>query len=272
MIRLVKAYSKFTCNELKRMMAYKVNVYIYIICSMFTSFINYYFWKAVYSNSDKTILGGLQYKQMVVYVFASFVATRLVMVDVSNNIYDDIVKGNIANNLIKPINYKMTLISRAIGKMIYGLLFPALPIIVSLEIYRHNIEQNYVVNIARIIAFVVSMFFSMMIYVLLDYLIGLIGFFTTYVYGLNLAKKAIISFFSGSLIPLTFFPSLMERILTLLPFSSMIYSPVIIFVKEFNNYKIKEILYRQLIWIIILFLLGEIVWKKVIKKLVVLGG
>ena len=87
-----------------------------------------------------------------------------------------------------------------------------------------------------------------------------------------MAKSALLSFLTGQLIPISLFPEAAQRIFDLLPFSSMIYTPVMIYLGKYTGTELAWALGRQLLWVILLYWLGSIIWKQVTKRLVVLGG
>ena len=87
-----------------------------------------------------------------------------------------------------------------------------------------------------------------------------------------LAKEALLSFLTGQLIPLSFFPVIVQKVFNYLPFSSMIYTPVMIYLGKYSGLELLFVLLRQAVWVIVLYLLGSLIWRKVTKRLVVLGG
>lgn len=113
---------------------------------------------------------------------------------------------------------------------------------------------------------------SFLIFVLFDFCFGMIAFFTTYIFGMLMVKDALISFLAGQLIPLSFFPEGIQRIFDFLPFSSMIYTPVMIYLGKYQGSELIFVLSRQVVWVILLYILGDLIWRKVTKRLVVLGG
>ena len=62
------------------------------------------------------------------------------------------------------------------------------------------------------------------------------------------------------------------RVFYFLPFSSMIYTPVMIYLGKYTGSTLMFMLLRQAVWVVFLYLLGSLIWKKVTKRLVVLGG
>ena len=105
-----------------------------------------------------------------------------------------------------------------------------------------------------------------------DFCVGMIAFFTSYVFGLFMVKEALMSFLTGQLIPLSFFPGVIQRIFDFLPFSSMIYAPVMIYLGKYQGTQLAWVLLRQAVWVLILYGLGTLIWNRVTKRLVVLGG
>lgn len=272
MKKFFRTYVPFTSNELKRNLAYKGAFYLFIICSLFGSFINYYLWMAIYGSSESATLGGLTQNEMIVYVFISYITSNMVMITISEAVSKDVVKGNVAMNLIKPMDYRLSLIARAVGTMIYHFIIPNIFVWIGLEVYKYFVLGEPVTHISNILLYIVSVIFSFMIYVLFDFCFGMIAFFTTYIFGLQMAKEALLCFLTGQLIPLTFFPEVVQRVFDFLPFSSMVYAPVMIYLGKFSTGKMCFVLGRQVIWIVILYALGSLIWKQVTKRLIVLGG
>ena len=113
---------------------------------------------------------------------------------------------------------------------------------------------------------------SFFIYVLFDFCFGMVAFFTTCIFGMLMAKEALLSFLTGQLIPLGFFPEAVQNVFDYLPFSSMIYTPVMIYLGKYTGSSLVFVLLRQAVWVILLYLSGSFIWKQVTKRLVVLGG
>lgn len=270
--KFFKTYVPFAANELKRQMAYKGAFYLWIFISMFGSFISYFLWMAIYGSSDSGVIGNLTKNEMVVYIFMVYVTSSIVTISISDWVSDDVVKGNVAMNLIKPIDYRMSLISMALGDMAYRLLAPGIFVWIGVEIYKVFRLGMEVVSIQTICLYVISCIMSFLIFVLFDFCFGMVAFFTTYIFGMMMAKDALLSFLTGQLIPISLFPEAAQRVFDYLPFSSMVYTPVMIYLGKYSGQELWFALGRQLVWVVLLYGLGSIIWKQVTKRLVVLGG
>lgn len=270
--KLWKIYKPFASNELKRCLAYKASFYLFIVCSLFSSFIAYYLWRAIYGSAESATLGGLSMQEMIVYVFMVYVTSQLVMVDIIDFIGEDVTKGTVVMNLIKPIDYRMSLIFIALGDMLYRFLAPSIFIWIGLEIYKVQVLGLPVVTPMQVLLYLISICMSFLISVLFDFCFGMIAFFTTYIFGMIMAKNALMAFLTGQLIPLSFFPGIVQRIFDFLPFSSMVYTPVMIYLGKYTGQELLFVLARQAVWVVVLYGLGSLIWSRVTKRLVVLGG
>lgn len=272
MKKKIQIYLPFALNELKTMLSYKGAFYLFIFISTFGSFISYFLWMAIYGSSDKPVLGGLTRDEMVVYVFMVYVTSSIVTISIADWVSDDVVKGNVAMNLIKPIDYRMSLISKALGSMMYQFLAPAVFIWIGVEIYKVFALGGQVTELKNIVLYIVSCIMSFFIFVLFDFCVGMIAFFTNYIFGLLMVKDAILKFLTGALIPLSFFPEPVQRIFDFLPFSSMVYTPVMIYLGKYEDGMLAFVLIRQAVWVVALYLFGSFIWQKVTRRLEVLGG
>lgn len=267
-----KIYLPFALNEFKRQMAYKGAFYLFIFISLFGSFISYYLWMAIYGNSETSTLGGLTRNEMVIYVFMVYVTSSIVTISIADWVSDDVVKGTVAMHLIKPIDYRISLIVRAAGNMMYRFLIPSIFIWIGLEVYKVKVLGMSVTPWLNMLLFCISCIMSFFIYVLFDFCFGMVAFFTTYIFGMLMAKEALLSFLTGQLIPLGFFPEAVQKVFDFLPFSSMIYTPVMIYLGKYTGSSLAFVLLRQAVWVLLLYFLGSFIWKQVTKRLVVLGG
>lgn len=272
MRKKLRIYLPFAANELKRQLAYKGAFYLFLLVRIYGAFISYYLWMAIYGSSEQATLGGLTREEMVVYVFMVYVTASIVTASISTMVSDDVVKGTVAMNLIKPIDYRMSLIAMAAGNMVYRFLVPSVFIWIGLELYKVRVLGLAPVTVLGVLLYLLSCIMSFLIYVLFDFGFGMIAFFTTYIFGMRLAKEALLSFLTGQLIPISFFPAVIQKVFGFLPFSSMIYTPVMIYLGKYTGNTLVYMMFRQAVWVVILYALGSLIWKRVTRRLVVLGG
>lgn len=272
MKKWIRTYLPFTANEIKTQLAYRGAVFLWVFISMFSSFISYFLWMAIYGSSESGVIGNLTRNEMVIYIFMVYITSSMVSISISTWIGYDVVEGRVAMNLIKPIDYRTSLIAEAMGDMIYHLVVPGVFIWVGLEVCKVFVLDMPLISLPNLLLYMCSVLMSFLLYVLFDFCFGMVAFFTTYIFGLRMAKTALLSFLTGQLIPISLFPEVVQRIFDFLPFSSMIYTPVMIYLGKYSGQELAFAMGRQFIWIVILYWLGSVIWEKVTRRLVVLGG
>ena len=272
MRKLLRTYLPFVANEIKTQLAYRGAFYLWAFISLFSSFISYFLWMAIYGSSESGVIGNLAQNEMVVYIFMVYITSSLVSISISTWVGYDVVEGRVAMNLIKPIDYRASLIAQALGDMIYHLAVPSIFIWIGLECYKVFVLEMSFVSPQRLVLYICSVLMSFLLYVLFDFCFGMLAFFTTYIFGLRMAKTALLSFLTGQLIPISLFPEAAQKLFECLPFSSMIYTPVMIYLGKYTGEELIWALGRQLVWVVLLYMLGSVIWKQVTKRLVVLGG
>lgn len=272
MKRKVNVYKPFMENQFKRNLAYKGSFYLMMLCSIFGPFISYYLWMAIYGSAEGGMLGGLTKAEMVVYVFMTYVTTEIVMIGISDEISDDVMEGAVAMTLIKPIDYRISLIAKAMGVALYRFLAPSVFVWIGLEIYKATVLRTGFTPLSNLLLYALSTIMSFFIFVLFEFCFGMVAFVTTYMFGMQMAKDAILGFLSGQLIPISFFPEVLQKIFEFLPFSSMVYTPVMVYLGKYSGTELVFVLGRQLFWMVILYGFGTFLWNRITRRLVVLGG
>ena len=68
-----RTYLPFVANEVKTQLAYRGAFYLWAFISLFSSFISYFLWMAIYGSSESGVIGGLTQDEMVVYIFMVYV-------------------------------------------------------------------------------------------------------------------------------------------------------------------------------------------------------
>ena len=174
--------------------------------------------------------------------------------------------------LIKPISYRLRLYFSSLGDSLYVFVFLMIPGFIGIIIINVIYGSLSVFTPLNILFFVLSFGFSILINLSLSFVLGMVTFITTNMWGILQIYQAVFRLLSGALIPLSFFPPVFEKILTYLPFSSLVSAPANILLGVMNIEETLKVLVVQFVWLILLFLLTNVVWKKVVHRLVVNGG
>ena len=183
-----------------------------------------------------------------------------------------IKNGNIAYELCRPQDLYWMWFSKIFGERLSNVTLRFLPVTLIACILPYPYHLDLTITLIRLLVFLASFILSAILIVALVLLYHIICLYT-------LDEKGIVNIFmilsdilSGLVLPIPFFPKWLQNISNILPFRYVSDFPFRLYV---GNISIKEGLIGilvQIIWIIILILIGRLITKKALKKAVIQGG
>lgn len=267
-----RLYWPFSRGVIQTIMSYRINFFMFVFGNMMRTFVLYYLWKAVFISSSTNNLNGFSLSDMIIYLFMSSVTAGTISSGTDRDIAQEVHDGSIAMNLIKPINYQVRMLFISFGVFVYQFIFILLPIWIGLIAVRFYTAGEVPPGIGTILLYLLSMILGFFVSFLMNYCYGLLAFYVTNMWGISHLKDAALLFFSGQLIPIAFFPTVLQKVMQFFPFSSLNYIPVMIYLKKLTGIALLQSLGIQLLWIVLLYLLSRWIWNRAINKLVILGG
>ena len=106
----------------------------------------------------------------------------------------------------------------------------------------------------------------------ISFAVQMTAFWIVNIWSVTTIKTVFINVLSGSMIPIWFMPEWMSGVLKFTPFTSIYFTPVQIYLGQLS---FREILFQctvQIAWMVLIYLLGNLLWIKGQRKLVVQGG
>ena len=265
-----KSYIPFTRNVFQRLISYKANVLFFIFGDLLMLAVTYYLWKAIYESSSESVLNGFGFNEMIIYIFISFITSVMISVDISHDISSEVKDGSIAINLVRPLNYEKRMLFQGLGNVLYNfIVIFIITFCITTSLYYKFFGY---VSVIRTLLYFFSVIIGIFINFYLSYIFGLISFKITNMWGLSQIMQAVVNLLSGMLIPIAFFPEWAQLIINLLPFSSSIYTPTMIYLGKFSGTDILIALGLQIFWVIVLKVISKKMWQSLIKNLTILGG
>lgn len=189
-----------------------------------------------------------------------------------NEIFGMITSGNIAYELCRPVDiYSMWYLKNVATRFSMALL-RCFPILLIAAILPRPYNISLPATPYSGIMFVISLLLGFLVLVAISMLIYISVFYTMSPLGIRMLSVSIIDFFSGALIPIPFFPSSFQKLMVILPFSSIKHTPFMIYNGYIKEGEILTYIFIQLIWLILLIGLGRTLIKRALTKVVVQGG
>ena len=277
---MFRKYKPFFRASAMDMMAYRFNLLMWVVVTVFEVACLVFLWFAVYRSSEggiDSIINGFSFKEMIVYVVLTTIFTFVAIGgDTLWTINNDIKQGTIGNYVIKPISYRGKFVASSLGSYFAMFTMFGIPLfVVALWVFI-GIGYLPVVSawgfVAHLGLFLVSGLLAHLLNDVLDYIFGVLCFYTSAGWGLNSLKTTVVSFLSGALLPLAFFPPVFRDIVTYMPFAGMNQSPVLILMMKYDYLESLKVIGIALAWVIVLEVFAKLLFGHAIKRVTVQGG
>lgn len=248
-------------------LAYRSGFIFAIVNNFVYMGIAYYLWRSIYQGRDT--LKGMTFNQTFLYITVASTLIVLLKTWSDWEISSRILDGSIIMLLVKPINFQYFMLSQSLGFALMNLISITVPAILFL-VFVFKVTFDFGIGL---LFFPIALVFSFLLNTTIDYMVGLTSFYTESLWGISATKDIIITFLSGSLIPLQFFPEAMQKVLKLLPFQAMYHLPLMMLTEPnqpVENYF--SMLGVQVVWLVVIFVLARLFYQRAIKVLRVSGG
>lgn len=267
-MRGVSKYVSWMGNLAKVMLAYRGTFVLMSAGSVIITLAYYYFWKAVYGSRPE--IAGMDFPAMVTYVIVAQVVSGLAgFFFVEGSIASKIREGSIANELVVPMHYQLKQLCETLGFVgVRGAITGGIMFAVGYFCLDMRLPASW----TAAMIFPVSVFLGIIIESSMGFCAAMTAFYTTNLFGVVMTRRMISDFFSGALVPLTFFPPALASVSNLLPFQATVFIPVSIYMGTMSPDEILRALAVQIFWAALAWTAGAFVWRRVIRRLEVQGG
>lgn len=183
-----------------------------------------------------------------------------------------IKSGNVAYELCRPQNlYKMwfcKIYSERLSKVVLRFL----PVIIFALLLPKPFNLNLSITLFRLIIFLISFFLASILVTLIILFYHIVCLYTLDEKGVVNILMVISDLFSGLVIPIPFFPNIIQKIISFFPFRYISDFPFRLYVNDISISEGYTGIIIQIIWIIILYIFGNLLMNKALKKAVIQGG
>lgn len=265
----MKIYVKFALKSFQKELAYRIELFIGILNGLLYIFIFTSLWKTIYSSPISASLESTFNR----YTIISYAVCAMI-IKISFTMDDELTvqrvrTGDISFFLIKPFNYFFMNFSECIGQSFFHFFARGIPLFI-LSILFFNIELS--ADLQNYLLFFPSALLGYSIMFIINFITGLLSFWFIEVFSFQLMKYGMFTLFAGGILPVDFFPDIMQPFISILPFKYTLYVPTAIFIGHFSNSQVYSLIWIQLLWFIVLYVVCMFMWKAAEKKLVIQGG
>lgn len=250
---------------------YRIAALAGLSTQFFFGFVYVSIYVAFYSSGGENLPMTLQEVINYIWLEQAFFAL-IYMIHRDKEILGKIKNGNISYELIRPQNLYFMWYFKIYGEKLSNVTLRFLPVLLVSLILPKPYGLVLSTNIYVTVLFLITLILSSFLVTAIILIYHIICMFT-------LDSKGVISIFmttsdllSGLVIPIPFFPKILQRVLDFLPFRYVSDFPFRLYSGNIDISYAFQGISIQIIWIIILVVLGNILMSKATKKAVIQGG
>jgi ABC-2 type transport system permease protein len=268
-LRVLRAVAFVTYKEWG---AYRTHSMVSIFVGPVYFVVQYFIWSAVYGRAGSgASLHGLGLSQMLVYFGANALIGYLTMDFADWNLQMLVRTGKYLTFALRPLHHRFFALSQKLGHRALGFLFEFLPCaLIFVFLFRLPLVP------ARPLWAIASIGLSFLMTFYVNYSIGLSAFWFVRAEGVRAVFQLLQSVFSGALIPLVFFPDIVQKLLFFLPFQYMLYVPSMVFTGAYRlggiSLEIPSIVGIQAVAVLAMGALSEILYRASMRRFTGVGA
>lgn len=262
-------YLRLIKNSFKTQMSFRADFVLETLFSFLWLMLSINIWTALYSARSEQSIVEIGLKEQIVYSIVAVIVKSLTTCNVMNELNDMVLNGEISQRLLLPLGFRKHLFFQTVSNNIFLFIYSAIPpVVIAVLIY----QIHFICDIQNLLICVLSVILSYTLNFFLNFVLGLTVFWFRNAFFLSWMTSAFFSLFSGSFVPVWFFPQWLNKVSLFIPYRYIVFEPTAILLGRYDISTSLKIVIVQLIWIVILYVIGEIIWRIGRKKLMVQGG
>lgn len=258
----LKKYVEFTATGFRTSLAYRLNSLASLANSIIFLALMYALWSAIAASGS--LEGGLT--RVLSYIVLGQVISSSIFMNVEKLLSGKIREGTIVNELKRPVSLRAQVYFQMLGIMLFNFVFVGIPMMLIGFLFLGLSFPGPI----QFSAFLISMFLGYNIVYSLSYITSMVIFWTKVGWSIRMMRTTVQRLFSGVYFPLYLLPPGIESVFNVLPFQSMVDAPISIFMNP--DVAVIPVIGKQILWVLILLVLGEMAWSKARKKITIQGG
>src|SRR3990167_9224410 len=248
-------------NTWDETLVYRLNFVMWRVRVILGILTMYFLWLALLPPGQNIL--GYTRELMLTYILGTSLINSIVISSRTYEVGDHINSGNLSNFLIRPINYFGYWFARDLGDKAMNIVFSASELTILFFILKPPLFIQS--DISLIMLTLVSCAFALVLYFIINFLLGSIGFWSPEVWAPRFIFITVLTFFSGGLFPLDILPKNLFLIFKFLPFTYLLYFPLKIYLGQLAIPEVLQGLFISLVWAILLYLAMKTVWELGLK-------
>ncbi len=253
----------------KEWSAYRTHSLVSVFVGPVYFIVQYFIWTAVYGSEGS--LAGLELSETIRYFGASALIGYLTMDFADWNLQMLIRTGKFLTFTLRPMHHRFFALSQKFGHRVLGFFFEFLPcLLIFMLLFRVDILPE------RVGWTILSVALAFLMNFYVNYCLGMTAFFLVKASGIRVVYQLFAQIFSGALIPLNFFPEILQRVMIFLPFQYTNYIPAMVWTGSESigvlGLSVPQAVLAQALATVFMFVFSEMLYRCAMKRFTAVGA
>jgi ABC-2 type transport system permease protein len=263
----MRLYYEIALRSFRRATTYRSSYIAGTLTNAFFGVLRSFVYMALYSAGGVvagfTLQDAISYTwvtQALISIGAGWIFSRELMISIRT--------GDVITDLSRPWNFYGYWLSQSLGERGFNLVARgSVTYLIGVLYFRAHTPSP-----SEALAFAAAVSLALVLSFAFSFIVNMTAFWLIESGGVTMIANIMLSFFSGFLLPIAFFPPALATIARALPFQAITGLPAQIFLGQIRGAALAEALFIQLIWTIVLIGIGLLMLRAAVRKVVIQGG
>lgn len=263
----MKIFWSFTRQAFHNTVIYRFDFWLQLVSVFLMMYSVHWVWTILYNQRPGAF--GVDLGQMVTYGVLGMALEAIFHGGPQYYMALQVRTGAIDTDLMKPLDFHLHMLARSMGEMLFRFSVLSIP---SLVIGYSLLDLKLPPSASTGFLFGVSLLLGYLVLFHLNFLLGSLAIIILDIRSIGWAYNALVRFLAGQMVPLWLFPQFIRVLAEVLPFKSIYYIPMSIYIGKLSGVATVQAIGFQAIWLVVLLFVSRLAWSRVHTRLVVQGG
>ena len=263
----MKAYLSVFRMRNKMELQYRGAVIGGILCQMFFGIVLVALYRALYESKPQT----MPIEHVTTYVWMQQAFFRMLLAS-DPDLLDKIRNGNISYDMCRPVDMYWFYYARIAAQKLMGSLLRGIPMLIFAAFLPKGWGFIPPASVTGLVTGLLGLMIGLLCVSALENITMAFTMRTLDPRGMQSLLNLLMLILAGNILPLTLFPDSWQKVITLLPYAQLLDGPIRLYTGEYSGAEAPQILLIQLVWTVVLIMLGYSMWNANKKHIIVQGG
>lgn len=267
----MRAYSAIFRMRLIAGMQYRAAAWAGVATQFFWGFMYIMIYLAFYRSSSAE--PPMTIEQLVAYMWLqqSFLAIIMLWWQ-DGDLLSQITSGHVAYELCRPYNLFYFWYARLLALRLSNVTLRCLPILTVAFLMPEPYRMSLPAGAVALLLFLLSLLLALLLVAAISMFIYILTFITMSPVGSRLIVGVAAEFLAGSVIPVPLMPLWLQKVLNFLPFRYTADLPFRLYSGSIAGSGAFFQIFIQLFWIVMLLFTGNLMFRQILRRIVIQGG